>query len=703
MLVKHLKGGGNLGLVPPEGVLVVDCDNAQAVAFVDARRAETTPIQKRRVDKQHFYFKYTPNTFHVYTRAGIRLEVGSDEDAKIDIKSCGNTDPKVPGGGYAVIPPSKHEEADAPYAWSRKLPNNIDDIPEIPLDIRNALLPFLTKGVKSDRADNRHTRVLKYQQRLVIEAREDSDDVRDEILDRTRAVARELYEGDPDRLTETLGSIERMYEGARNHEHAFQGYAEDGTDEFFAVMIADHLEGGLRYVIETKEWRGWDEETWVLVAPEGVKKIIGDFHREFLSEAAIEQDDQRQENLTKWARQLKGVHAVRRIYDRMLANLHCDWSEFDIDIDLMTFPSNDALGAEVVTINLRTGEVRAPNKDDMISRHAGSAYVEGAQHSMVDRFLLESFPDEETRRCALMHLSLSLLGWLPVERFYFMHGKGASGKGTLAAAMLAALGGYADTADPSTISGSGSLDGSRNAPDLYSMRGKRFIFVDEIAASRSLGTRLKNLTQDGVITAAGKYMKQTTFPIQWSTWIAGNARPKIDSTDKGLLRRIVEVPMDGGAVDNDHIDLTVKETLRRDDEAVAAFLWTLLTSLDEARSFKFNPPLSKEMLDATAEWVEGADMLAPWLAERIELSTNTDNSELASHLMADYEEWMDETFGRHSARDVPRATPNQMAAGLKARGCTRKRSKRGNVWIGVKIRAYSGELEKGMHLPNLPN
>jgi len=202
-LVENLEEGGSIGWVPPEGIMVVDCDNSQAVAFVDARRDKTTPIQKRRSHKQHFYFSYDPQEFHVYTRNGIKIEIGSDQPTMIDLKTCGFVGAKK-GGGYAVVPPSLHDtDADHPYEWKRKLPKDRSKIPELPLDLRNAFAPFLNKGKKVDRSGaSRHDKVLRFQQRLVIEAREDSEEVHEEIVGQTRDLIKELYSDEPARLAQ---------------------------------------------------------------------------------------------------------------------------------------------------------------------------------------------------------------------------------------------------------------------------------------------------------------------------------------------------------------------------------------------------------------------------------------------------------------------------------------------------------------------
>jgi hypothetical protein len=95
--------------------------------------------------------------------------------------------------------------------------------------------------------------------------------------------------------------------------------------------------------------------------------------------------------------------------------------------------------------------------------------------------------------------------------------------------------------------------------------------------------------------------------------------------------------------------------------------------------------------------------MAAWVLERIDLTGNTDDREPAAYLMREYLDWMDDTYGRTSQKTMPRATPNQLAEGLKSRGATKKRTKHGNVWMGLKLRSFMEEPEEGDALPKLAN
>lgn len=707
-LAIHIDGGGNVGWVPHPDMLVVDCDNEFSVTIAETHAPSNTPRMIRREDKQHFYFRNDYSKLRAYKKP-VQVTMDRGSVAKFDIITPGDADPAQPAGGQCVMPPSIHpDDPDNPYTWAKALPKKLESVPTLPDELADIFRPhFQGKKSKARTGDSRHLRSLKYQRRLAIEADMDTPEVRDAIREASAEFLADLYEGDAVRLKAEVEDLDRQLDGAYGLEGAFQGFVRDGTAESVAQEIKSSVEGGIAFVTEEKEWREFDNVVWGASSEWRVKQIIGDYYKEYLADAAIEEDDDHYKLLIKIALALKGVKFVEDVYRRMKANLHCSLAEFDTSLELVTFPDSEELNVGAVTYNVRTGETMDPEASHRITHTAGVPYVPGATHPTVDAYWESSFPVIETRDCTQMHLGMSLLGWIPEERIYFMHGSAASGKGTLANATKICFGGYGIECDPSTWSGHGGIDGSRNAPDLAALRGKRFCFVDEISPTRVLGARAKALSQDGFITAAAKYKSQSEFPITWTPWIAGNARPKIDSTDKGLLRRIVEIPMNAGSPTPNNPDWHIKDTLKRDLRAQVAWMWKLVEGLNEARKHDFRPPISQEMKEATQDWIESADLIGDWWVERIEVTGKHTDFESASELLAAYEAWMDDLYGFRSRQDVPRANKMQFASALKARGIQKHKSHGKMVYRGLRLKRDEDILQEGLpvhdKLPKLPN
>ena len=699
---RHLANGGNVGWVPPNGIAVIDCDNAAAVDLIRPYTSSETPTQTRHAASAHFYVSVDEETQKVYCRNGIKLDVGGDEPAILDVKTWGFAQPKKKGGGYVVIPPSTHADG-RDYEWEVKLPADPSDIPQLDPKLWLMLNPFFNRAAAKEKSRGRHNQVLRYTLRTVIEADSDTPDSRKEIRGLVEKFVRDLYAGDENRMQEEIDDIDRQLDGAFAHEDAFAGFVRSGTDSQLADELDMFLGHTFVYVNEEKQWRRWNGEVWEPSASGSVRALIHDYAKELRADALVADDSDEQTRLWKLAGALEGTGKASLVHAAMQAKWSVSYSAFNRNKSLVTFPESEELGAEAVTLNLDTGEMYSPKPEDRITRKLGAPYVELAQHDVVDEFLATSFPDVETRECVMMLLAQSMLPWLPEEKFFFMHGKGASGKGTIGGAMCAALGDQAATAEPATFAGAGNRDASKNAPDLYALKDRSFVFCDEISSHQSIGTRMKNLCSHGTVTAAPKYGHQMEFPVTWSAWIAGNARPKIDANDSGLLRRIVEIPMDAGAADPATAPWEVKETIVHDSRAQAAWMWHLVSRLEELRESGWRVELSGEVERATQDWLDSADPFWDWFSSTVELTHRSEKSKVkASELLRSYELWMDEAHGPRTFREHPRGSQRQLAAFMAIRGVEKRKFTDGWFYMDVKLGSVEPEERGRVIMRSLP-
>jgi hypothetical protein len=112
----HLANGRNCGWAVPDGVLVLDADDANAVGWLD-RALPDAPLQRTRAGA-HFVVK-APDGLE------IRAEV------KIKIADTFECDLRVAGKSQIVVEPSTHASG-FEYEWVRQLPENLDELPTCP-------------------------------------------------------------------------------------------------------------------------------------------------------------------------------------------------------------------------------------------------------------------------------------------------------------------------------------------------------------------------------------------------------------------------------------------------------------------------------------------------------------------------------------------------------------------------------------------
>jgi phage/plasmid-associated DNA primase len=284
---------------------------------------------------------------------------------------------------------------------------------------------------------------------------------------------------------------------------------------------------------------------------------------------------------------------------------------------------------------------------------------------------------------------------VPQERIYSLQGSQASGKGTLLYSIANALGDYSVAGYKDTLSGNGGLGNGRTDFSLIRLRASRFAYFDEFGGGL-LGDKAKTLSQAGIIQGEAKFQDAIEFPITWSLWLSSNTRPRIDYTDKGICRRIVEVPMNSGSKTPDDPDYHIKHTLMHDVSARAATLAIMVKALARASELDFQPPLGEEIQKATDEWKQSSDMIAAWADKYV---TNMDGNptykieSAYSKYLAD----MADMFPGASRREVPLANKHQFASAMRDRGYKLRNSR----YYGCQYRPGAG-LDGEPTEPKLP-
>jgi putative DNA primase/helicase len=117
------------------------------------------------------------------------------------------------------------------------------------------------------------------------------------------------------------------------------------------------------------------------------------------------------------------------------------------DLDADPFLLNCANGI----LDLRTGELEPHDLARLLTKMTGAAYEPDAAGPQFRKFLERVQPDEQMRGYLARLLGHALEGRVVEHIMPIFYGAGANGKGTLITAVLAALGDYADAADPELL------------------------------------------------------------------------------------------------------------------------------------------------------------------------------------------------------------------------------------------------------------
>jgi P4 family phage/plasmid primase-like protien len=260
-------------------------------------------------------------------------------------------------------------------------------------------------------------------------------------------------------------------------------------------------------------------------------------------------------------------------------------------------------------------------------------------------FLEKVLPDKEVRDYLMIQFALALDGNFRQERFFILAGKagsGSNGKSTLINLVEKAFGDYFCTMNVSYITQCRS--GSSNAtPDVYRTKGVRMVVMAEPNENDKLNVgKLKEMTGNDTMTCRGLYKDQMEFKPQFSVFLTCNYVPEVNSNDEGTWRRIRLIEFTSRFSENPDInkpnefliDRDIPNKINRWKETFISMLLHIRIHLDVTKI-----PEPKVILDATKRFYAEQDLIAQFIADKIEESDDNEDKLLIEHLYPHYKNW----------------------------------------------------------------
>lgn len=235
---------------------------------------------------------------------------------------------------------------------------------------------------------------------------------------------------------------------------------------------------------------------------------------------------------TKWNKKSTNVPRVKRTLEqsRNAPGMRREMDEFDTLADVMTVGNG--------TVDLRSGRLMEPRREDLISRATDVEYHPDAEAPVWDEFLETVQPDPEVRDFLQRAVGYSLTGTLRDQCLLILYGFGANGKSTFIEAVRNVLGDLAAQTPAATVVG-----GRDTHPEgLARLRGKRFVTTTETRTGKLREDVVKQISGGDTLTARFMYGESFEFSPQLVLWMAVNELPNITGSDKGIWRRLMPVP-----------------------------------------------------------------------------------------------------------------------------------------------------------------
>jgi putative DNA primase/helicase len=324
------------------------------------------------------------------------------------------------------------------------------------------------------------------------------------------------------------------------------------------------------------------------------------------------------------------------------------------------------------TVDLKTGAQRPHAREDLITRVVEVPYDPAATCPLwlktLDRIL-----DGRTEliRYFQKAIGYSCTGDTREQCLFVFWGSGSNGKSTILTTAVTLLGEYALSTRPETLM---VKRGDSIPNDVAQLKGRRFVIAVEADPGQRLAESLvKSMTGSDVISA--RFMRAEFFQFEptFKIFLATNHRPAIRGTDWAVWRRIRLVPFTVTIAD-DQQDRQLADKLRA--ELPGILTWAVEGCLAWRREGLGVPAAVRA---ATAQYRADMDVLGEFLLEHCVLDPA--GRIAARELYTEYEAWAHRAGERHPLKE------KTFSLRLTDRGLTKKPTKAGKIWLGLRLRS----------------
>jgi putative DNA primase/helicase len=316
-----------------------------------------------------------------------------------------------------------------------------------------------------------------------------------------------------------------------------------GNAKLFVKLYANdyrHVPGIGWYRWDTTRWQIDEDDTVLWAAGDLAENIAAHDPRGVFTTTALQQHRRRTLSTT-------GINAMLT-QARSAPGIVLNAARLDADPYALCTPDG--------IVDLRTGLIKSPDPDKDFHSRSTSVGPYHGNPPRWNRFLLDTFGDDDEGREMVDFLQLllgySVTGDVGGQVLPFLFGAGKNGKSVLLDVVMKLLGDYADAAPPGFLM---SRPYAGHPTDLAELRGRRIVVCHEIKpGDRFDEARVKLLTGGDRIKA--RRMRQDFFSFQptHKLWLLGNHRPEVGTGGFAFWRRMRLIPFERVVSDANRID-----------------------------------------------------------------------------------------------------------------------------------------------------
>lgn len=429
---------------------------------------------------------------------------------------------------------------------------------------------------------------------------------------------------------------------------------EDGVARAFTDWHGDTL----KFDHDVGSWYEWQGDHWKV---ETTGRAYN-YCRELARDASEDLDQNQQEKLRR-ASFASGVEKMARCDPSHMARQ----DNWDSDPLVMGCPS--------LTIDLKTGDTREPDRRDKITRQTDVAPTQGAACPLWLEFLEQATGgDLEVIKFLQQWCGYSLTGLTSEHALIFLYGPGGNGKSVFLNTVVHVMGDYAVTASMDAFTASSS---DRHPTDLAMLRGARLVSASETEEGRAWAeSRIKQMTGGDPVTA--RFMRQDFFTYlpQFKLTIVGNHQPVLHNVDEAAKRRFNIIPFNHKPPLPDR---DLEEKLRQEGPGILR--WMIEGCL-EWQAHGLQRPQS--VVDATADYFNEQDFIGQWLDGECDVEPgNKSRWETSADL---FKAWKDYALAAGEAPGTQKSLSGKLARHGLISAQKKLNGKNNRVWLGVSIK-----------------
>lgn len=371
------------------------------------------------------------------------------------------------------------------------------------------------------------------------------------------------------------------------------------TEHGNAALFINEHRSSVRYNTVSKQWVIWENTRWV---PDSESRSG---NAQYRAQQVVSNLPSDSEEARKW----KQKSSTASMLSNMLKIASADpaIAVRSTDFDARAWELNTPAGA----VNLRTGELMAPDPEAMHMKSTAVVPDFDADVTPWTKFLEETFPGQEGMVEFVQVLAgYTLIGEVREHVIIFGHGKGGNGKGITVEIMSTLLGDYAISTATDFLMKKPFNDHPQEIAKLY---GARMVVNSEIDPKAKFDeARAQNLS--GGDRLSGRFMGQNefTFSPTHQLWLTGNYLPNVPGGSESFWRRMNLLPFTHD-VPKEEQDVGLKwRLLDRHGPAILAWMIRGAVKYAERGLLAYQPAAVEQ---ATNEYKKNTNTLARFLEE----------------------------------------------------------------------------------------